>query len=53
MGFDYYQESPHELPAETQTFARMCATLTEEAEVIGWYQQRLAVGTDADVALTA
>lgn len=48
MGFDQYHEPPHELPAETRTFARMCASLTEEAEAIGWYQQRLAVEPDAE-----
>jgi hypothetical protein len=43
MGFDQYHEPPSELPAETRTFARLCASLTEEAEAIGWYEQRLAV----------
>jgi uncharacterized protein len=47
MGFDQYHEPPEELPAETRTFARMCASLTEEAEAIGWYEQRLAVEPDA------
>jgi uncharacterized protein len=47
MGFDQYHEPPEELPAETRTFARLCASLTEEAEAIGWYQQRLAVEPDA------
>ena len=48
MGFDQYHEPPDELPAQTRTFARMCASLTEEAEAIGWYQQRLALETDRD-----
>ncbi len=48
MGFDQYHEPAHELPARTRTFARMCASLTEEAEAIGWYEQRLAVESDAD-----
>jgi uncharacterized protein len=48
MGFDQYHEPAHELPATTRTFARMCASLTEEAEAIGWYEQRLAVEGDAD-----
>ncbi|MCW3068248.1 MAG: hypothetical protein JWL67_873 [Solirubrobacterales bacterium] len=43
MGFDQYHEPPGELPEETRTFARVCASLTEEAEAIGWYEQRLAV----------
>jgi hypothetical protein len=48
MGFDQYHEPADELPAETRTFARLCASLTEEAEAIGWYQQRLAVEPDAE-----
>jgi hypothetical protein len=48
MGFDQYHEPPEELPSETRTFARLCASLTEEAEAIGWYEQRLAVEPDAE-----
>jgi len=48
MGFDQYHEPPDELPAETRTFARLCASLTEEAEAIGWYAQRLAVEKDPE-----
>jgi len=48
MGFDQYHEPPEELPAATRTFARLCASLTEEAEAIGWYEQRLAVEADPD-----
>jgi hypothetical protein len=48
MGFDQYHEPPDELSAQTRTFARLCASLTEEAEAIGWYEQRLAVETDED-----
>ena len=48
MGFDQYHEPANELPDETRTFARLCASLTEEAEAIGWYQQRLAVESDRD-----
>ncbi|MCW3031437.1 MAG: hypothetical protein JWM66_1570 [Solirubrobacterales bacterium] len=48
MGFDQYHEPPHELPEQTRTFARLCASLTEEAEAIGWYEQRLAVERDPD-----
>ena len=47
MGFDQYHEPPDELSAETRTFARMVASLTEEAEAIGWYEQRIAVEHDA------
>jgi uncharacterized protein len=46
VGFDQYHEPPEELAAETRTFARLCASLTEEAEAIGWYEQRLAVEPD-------
>ena len=46
MGFDQYHEPPDELPAQTRTFARMCASLTEEAEAIGWYEQRIALEPD-------
>jgi hypothetical protein len=48
MGFDQYHEPPDELPAATRSFARMCASLTEEAEAIGWYEQRLAVEPDRE-----
>jgi uncharacterized protein len=47
MGFDQYHEPPDELPPETRTFARLCASLTEEAEAIGWYEQRIAVEPNA------
>ncbi len=48
MGFDQYHEPPGELPAETRTFARMMVSLIEEAEAIGWYEQRMAVETDRE-----
>jgi hypothetical protein len=48
MGFDQYHEPPDELPEETRTFARLCASLTEEAEAIGWYAQRLAIEKDPE-----
>ncbi len=48
MSFDQYHEPPDELPAATRTFARMIASLTEEAEAIGWYEQRIAVEKDRD-----
>jgi hypothetical protein len=46
VGFDQYHEPPDELPAASRTFARMCASLTEEAEAIGWYEQRMALESD-------
>jgi hypothetical protein len=48
MGFDQYHEPANELSAETRTFARMIASLTEEAEAIGWYEQRISVEADPD-----
>ena len=47
MGFDQYHEPANELPADTRTFARLCASLTEEAEAIGWYEQRISLEPDA------
>jgi uncharacterized protein len=48
MGFDQYHEPPDELSAEARTYARMIASLTEEAEAIGWYAQRISVEADKD-----
>ena len=48
MPFDQYHEPAEELPEETRTFARICASLIEEAEAIGWYEQRLAVEKDEE-----
>ena len=48
MGFDQYHEPPEELSPANRTFARMIASLTEEAEAIGWYEQRLAVENDPE-----
>jgi hypothetical protein len=48
MGFDQYHEPPDELSAATRTFARICASLTEEAEAIGWYEQRMSLETDPE-----
>ena len=46
MSFDQYHEPPEELSAETRTFARMITSLIEEAEAIGWYEQRLSLEKD-------
>jgi hypothetical protein len=35
-----------ELPPKTRTFARMIVSLTEEAEAISWYEQRMALEKD-------
>jgi hypothetical protein len=48
MGSDQYHEPAAELPPETRTFARLCTSLTEEAEAIGWYEQRLAIEPDRE-----
>ena len=47
MGFDQYHEPAEELSAETRTFARMITSMTEEAEAIGWYEQRMALEPDS------
>ena len=46
MGFDQYHEPPQELSDDARTFARMITSLTEEAEAIGWYEQRISVEKD-------
>jgi hypothetical protein len=51
MGFDQYHEPANELLPEVRTFARMIASLTEEAEAICWYEQRLAVEPNAQAIM--
>jgi len=46
MATDQYHEPPGELSAEVRTFARLAASLQEEAEAIGWYEQRMSLETD-------
>jgi hypothetical protein len=46
MGFDQYHEPANELSEKTRTFARMITSLTEEAEAIGWYEQRISLEKD-------
>jgi hypothetical protein len=48
MGFDQYHEPPNELTEKTRTFARMLTSLVEEAEAIGWYEQRLSLEKDRE-----
>ena len=48
MGFEQYHEPAAELSEETRTFARMIVSMTEEAEAINWYEQRLALEKDKD-----
>ncbi len=46
MGFEQYHEPANELPQQTRTFARMIVSLSEEAEAINWYEQRIAIEKD-------
>jgi hypothetical protein len=46
MPTDQYHEPPDELSAEIRTFARMITSLQEEAEAIGWYEQRISLERD-------
>jgi hypothetical protein len=48
MGFNQYHEPASELSEKTRTFARMIASLTEEAEAINWYEQRISVEKDRE-----
>jgi uncharacterized protein len=43
---DQYHEPPEELSSDARTFARVIASLQEEAEAIGWYEQRMSIETD-------
>ena len=46
VGTDQYHEPAGELSEEIRTFARMAASLREEAEAIGWYEQRMSLERD-------
>src|ERR1700674_4561305 len=43
MPTDQYHEPPGELSQEIRTFARVVASLQEEAEAIGWHEQRISL----------
>ncbi|MHB8613093.1 MAG: ferritin family protein [Candidatus Dormibacteraceae bacterium] len=47
MTTEQYHEPPAELSQENRTFARVVASLQEEAEAIGWYEQRISLERDA------
>jgi uncharacterized protein len=47
MPTDQYHEPPAELSQEIRTFARVVASLQEEAEAIGWYEQRISLERDS------
>ena len=46
MPTEQYHEPPDELEPEDRTFARLIASLQEETEAIGWYEQRMSLETD-------
>jgi len=48
MGTEQYHEPPAELSAEIRTIVRIMTSLQEEAEAIGWYEQRMSVETDSE-----
>ncbi len=48
MGFEQYHEPANELSQEVRTFARIIVSLTEEAEAIDWYEQRISVEQDPE-----
>jgi hypothetical protein len=48
MPADQYHEPPGDLSQAIRTFARMAASLQEEAEAIGWYEQRMSLEGDAE-----
>ena len=48
MATEQYHEPASELSSEIRTFARMLQSLVEEAEAIGWYEQRMSVEKNKD-----
>ncbi len=46
MPTDQYHEPPDELSQELRSFVRMIASLQEECEAIGWYEQRISLERD-------
>jgi uncharacterized protein len=51
MGFDQYHEPPDEPPADARTFARLCASLTEEAGL--YLEERFSFRVATDEAAVA
>src|SRR6476660_3326478 len=47
MTTEQYHEPAGELTQQVRTFARLVASLQEEAEAIGWYEQRISLEHDA------
>ena len=50
MTTEQYHEPPSELSAEIRTRVRILTSLIEEAEAIGWYEQRRALEQDQEAA---
>ena len=48
MPTDQYHEPAGDLSPQIRTFARMAASLQEEAEAIGWYEQRMSLERDPE-----
>jgi hypothetical protein len=48
MATEQYHEPADELSPKVRTFARMITSLIEEAEAIGWYEQRISVEKDKE-----
>ena len=48
MTTEQYHEPAGELSQEVRTFARLVASLQEEAEAIGWYEQRISLERNAE-----
>jgi uncharacterized protein len=48
MPENQYHEPPGELSQRIRTFARMITSLIEEAEAIGWYEQRISIEEDPE-----
>jgi uncharacterized protein len=48
MPTDQYHEPAGELSQAVRTFARMAASLQEEADAIGWYEQRMSLERDPE-----
>jgi hypothetical protein len=46
MSFEQYHEPANELSQEVRSFARVIVSLTEEADAINWYEQRMSIEKD-------
>ncbi len=48
-GTDQYHEEPGKMSEELKNFARLSASLVEEADAINWYEQRIESSQDQEV----